>query len=412
MKTYTELDVKNAQIEKKLKIAQQSDEIKPSFVPLQLAKEMINKIPAKKPNDILVISDTGLLIETYRKWKNSNIIFLCHTKEAQEIANQLKILSIYAPYSELDEWLKRDINMKFDVIIGNPPYQGEKRGGGVGSGNAIWQLFIELSFLLLKPNGYLASINPIQWRINPIDKKYQKVHDILMSKQFIYIKLFQTPWEKVGVVVDWYVVKNVNNEKEAIIDFVDCQNKKIIENEIVNYGSKEVENIIKKVFQTDNNNLFLRKSFGGLKKLDKTKPKGKYKFAHGAQYTKNKWNFDEYPHIHQNNPKVIIAGVKEFRAIYDSGEIGISDHIHYILVRNEKEGNFMVAIINSKLMNFICNRVYATDMIRKDGKPARWQNPYPISRIKIDNVLLDNENDVYQYFNLTQKEIDLIENAI
>jgi len=38
---------------------------------------------------------------------------------------------------------------KFDVVVGNPPYQGKQIGGGCTSGNAIWEKFVELSFMLL-----------------------------------------------------------------------------------------------------------------------------------------------------------------------------------------------------------------------------------------------------------------------
>jgi hypothetical protein len=51
-------------------------------------------------------------------------------------------------------------------------------------------------------------------------------------------------------------------------------------------------------------------------------------------------------------------------------------------------------------------------MIRNDGLPARWQNPYPLSKIKINDVKLENDNDIYNYFKLTQEEIDYIENEV
>ena len=53
--------------------------------------------------------------------------------------------------------------MKFDVIIGNPPYQGS------GGSNHLWPKFIQKSISTIKDGGWLAYITPDKWRepVNP-----------------------------------------------------------------------------------------------------------------------------------------------------------------------------------------------------------------------------------------------------
>jgi hypothetical protein len=51
--------------------------------------------------------------------------------------------------------------MQFDVIVGNPPYQGGNFGKAVYK--SLWPLFWAKSFSLLKPGGMVSLITPLTW---------------------------------------------------------------------------------------------------------------------------------------------------------------------------------------------------------------------------------------------------------
>ena len=49
-------------------------------------------------------------------------------------------------------------NMKFDVVIGNPPFQGQHK-----KASKLWPRFYELGLSLLKENGLLTYVAPATW---------------------------------------------------------------------------------------------------------------------------------------------------------------------------------------------------------------------------------------------------------
>ena len=63
-------------------------------------------------------------------------------------------------------------DMKFDVVVGNPPYNPENNNdGGSGSGHKIWHKFIEKSFSSMSEGSYLCFITPPGWRIGDYNSK-------------------------------------------------------------------------------------------------------------------------------------------------------------------------------------------------------------------------------------------------
>ena len=106
---------------------------------------------------------------------------------------------------------ENDIDMKFDVIIGNPPYQKKV---GPKKTQAIWPEFVEKAFELCKEGGYVSLIHPTGWR-SP-DGVFKPIQKLLKDKHIIYI---HTHTKHQGVEVfgastefDVCCVKNVKNQ--------------------------------------------------------------------------------------------------------------------------------------------------------------------------------------------------------
>ena len=79
------------------------------------------------------------------------------------------------------DFIELELDMKFDVIIGNPPYQSEK---GTGT-QPLWPLFVKKSYNLLSADGYMAMITPNKWcghTANVIKGQLRLYKDIFKDK--------------------------------------------------------------------------------------------------------------------------------------------------------------------------------------------------------------------------------------
>ena len=103
--------------------------------------------------------------------------------------------------------------MKFDVIVGNPPYQApqDREGKKSGrSGTTLWDKFTIKSVSLLNSNGYLCYVHPSGWR--GLGNGTANVREVLRNRNILHLSIHN---EKDGLETfgaetryDWYVLKN------------------------------------------------------------------------------------------------------------------------------------------------------------------------------------------------------------
>ena len=72
---------------------------------------------------------------------------------------------------------------KFDVVVGNPPYQTHTDG----TSRAIWPAFVQKAFELATPDGYVALIHPSGWR--NVRGKYDIIKDLYTTKTLNYLSI-------------------------------------------------------------------------------------------------------------------------------------------------------------------------------------------------------------------------------
>ena len=246
--------------------------------------------------------------------------------------------------------------MKFDVIVGNPPYQTPKEGqkGAYGTGTILWDKFIIKSLQYLKKNGYLCFVNPQLWR-----KPNHKILNLFKENNLIFLNMNNRKttinyFGNVYISVDWYVLQK--SEYVGKTEIIDYNNKKYIM-DIQKYEfipNKHLDFIYDRLYESELNKrlvLYMSTKFN-LKNCKKNKNSA-YKFPvmnvvrksgiHNIFYSKY---FDKF----YNFPKIILSDMIRSNAAYNDfkGEYLISPHSFAIKIKNKSEGEKYKIIVASE----------------------------------------------------------------
>lgn len=113
-------------------------------------------------NNIYVVTRTKMATtitkRTLNGYENTNFnIITCENIIEDVQTNQDKLVN---KILNSKTWRKEDVSMKFDAIVGNPPYQIETGGSG-RQAKPTYNLFVELA-KKLQPN-YISLITPSRW---------------------------------------------------------------------------------------------------------------------------------------------------------------------------------------------------------------------------------------------------------
>jgi len=125
------------------------------------------------------------------------------------------------------DFLKHDFSStKFDIILGNPPFnegQNIEGSGKRGSGNPIWIEFVEKSLELLSPSGFLLFVHPPGWRkpATNTSKTFGLFKKLAIDRQLEYLEIHDkaTGLRVFGVQTryDWYLLENRPCHKKTVV---------------------------------------------------------------------------------------------------------------------------------------------------------------------------------------------------
>lgn len=310
------------------------------------------------------------------------------------------------------DFLEEDMSKKFDVVIGNPPYQETKEHGKKVTGNgALWVRFTELAFNTTKDNGVVAFVIPDSVLAPTYDKMGSRVslfNDLFKKFNTLYLNLdVKKFFQNVGTYPIAFVCQKNNLYKETKIQTKtelfshDIHNMNFIPKDY-NKISISIHNKI--LSNKENDNLFKMrwiKEVTSLNAQDEKTEKCKYPVIDGHSFKEIRWSENKDPDF--DKPKVLVTYVGNYQCIVDNGNRGAKQTVSIRFLTEGETTESADSFYNSNLINYVMNSNKWTQYLLSQ---ILNRIPHP----PLDRVYTNKE--IYEYFNLEQEEIDYIETNV
>lgn len=315
--------------------------------------------------------------------------------------NKYKLVGQYAKKT-YDNFLEMDNSMKFDVVIGNPPYQDTHR-----SGNPLWPLFVKKAFDLTEDDGYTSMITPGRWVLPGHNIKENKIR-IWDNYIGVYNTLAVNLGEcskhfSVGGSDDYFSYFITEKSKTHSLTKITTQDQKFdIDLKSINwlpYRNCNIFtiNILKKILSKRYPSFDLTWKYDRSHNDVKESSKGKYNVP--IFFGRGNVKYSDHTSDLHSSPKVLFKlgrFIPYIDRVYIDKLGNMSYNSAYVACINKNED---VSYLESKLYIFIASCLFNGSEITAEGYRTLPRLP---SKTWTDT-------DLYHHFGLTQEEIDYIE---
>lgn len=380
--------------------------------PIDCVEEMIEKIPQgfwKKKNIKILDPCCGcgnfpiVVYQKLIKYHNkshilNNILYFNDLNE-----NRLHVLKkIFGDEINVfnEDFLKFDTDIKFDLVVANPPYAKLLPNGKRASKNHnLIKPFIEKTLCVLKEKGYLLYITPDNW-MSYADRNLliQKLTNLNII--YLNIHIAKKYFKKIGSSFTWYLIQNSTPNKRFNVEgkWKKIIYKGTVKSEIRKYIPLQYNNIVQQILhKTIDTDLpkYKVETSSDLHKYTKRDlissvkdDEHPYRLIHTPKQTV----YASRPHKYQDGYKVFISTTTYYKVFVDN--CGMTQSIVFIRCETKKKAEEIKKILEHPLYVFLNNI-------------CRWGNFNNI-RILQSFPIVKNYDTVLNELNITSGELKYI----
>jgi len=412
------------------------------FTSLKLVNEMLDTLPKEvwsNPNLKWLDPANGVgnfpaivvkrLMEGLKVWQPDSELRLKHILENMiyvcdiSSKNMFIYLHMFDPENKynmkyyLGSYLEEDFNNhmksnwnidRFDIIIGNPPYQGVNKGNG----SNLYEKFHSKSVEILSDDGYLIFLTPLNW-ISPNGN----LESEFLKYNLIYVNINECSkyFPGVGSEFSFYLIKKSSDYTTTLIKTTDDKfsfdlRKFSFLPKFININTLSIHT---KFFNCDLDSLNVERDQSYTQYSSKMKGnlstiEDEY-FCYKMYNTssKNGIKFSKIKHPLVGTSKIIMSRSGYLNPIFDeSGEYGVLELAYFIKVESKIEGDYILDLLNSKLYKYITT-TYKYSGFNSHNILKKLKYP---KLLNIKDKSLDEK--IFEYFNITEEEVKIIELTI
>lgn len=310
--------------------------------------------------------------------------------------------------------LKKDFKMKFDVVIGNPPYQAP----GKENKAKLWPQFIDLAFNnLCADGGIVALVTPKQWLVNGQWEKHFTPHQIIN----LNVDECKRYFENIHSSFSYFIVEKSKPTKGYNLTLGDGSSQFVTTapldgSEYMYSGllGKLINN--RKSFPMITSSGYNTSGFSqGKKTLSKVETKEHihfvvHKISHQKGTTEGFYS-STLDKTTYGVPRVVVGlwlsdWKKERMTV--SSELLTSQQFRHFPCETMEEAENLKTVLSSKLYTWILLNLVDGNSSKSKMSGSITNNA--VSRFPlIDLTRSWSDDELYKHFNLTQEEINLIE---
>jgi len=344
--------------------------------------------------------------------------------------------------SNANYWRKGGTYMKFDAIVGNPPYQSTTNGG-IDNGKAakqakpIFHLFVQQA-KMLNPS-YISMIIPARWYnggMNLNDFREEMIHDKHLIKLVDFYnarECFPTVeiagglcyflWSK-EQTGNCEITNIVSNERDTLIRSLDQFNGMLVRS---NKAIPIIEKVLKKTKKFMDQIVSPLDTFGipSKEKGHTTHKEGDVELLHSVGFNSQDFSYIERKRIKKNADLIDKYKVKISIMITQGGETGVLPENGYrsisgpqILKPGQVDtfsylnvGFFDTELEAKNFLNYLVGK-FARYMLRTTFSSVHLSKSNFVFVPLFDFTMKWDDQKLYDYYELSDHEINLIEKTM